>query len=129
MIDQSLREDLHAQLLANRDRLQREIETLTSQELSADVFQEDETDAVDQHPADDGSELFEREKNLSVLQSLEASLHEVNAALRKVDEGTYGICERCGNPIPEKRLRALPEATHDVNCQAIIEREARAGAR
>jgi RNA polymerase-binding transcription factor DksA len=129
MIDQALREDLHGQLLANRDRLQREIETLSGQELSASVFQEDETDSVDQHPADDASELFEREKNLSVLQTLDVSLQEVNAALRKVDQGTYGICERCGNPIPEKRLRALPEATHDVNCQAIIEREAQAGIR
>ena len=129
MIDQAMRKDLHAQLLASRDRLQREIETISSHELSADVFQADETDAVDQHPADDASELFEREKNLSVLQTLEVSRQEVEDALRRLDEGTYGTCERCGKPIPEKRLRALPEARYDVDCQAIIEREARSGVR
>lgn len=129
MIDQALCEELHEQLLARRDRLQGEIDAIAGEGIRSDVFQADETDAVDQHPADEGSELFEREKNLSVRQTLEVSLQEVNDALRKFDEGTYGICARCGRPIAEKRLRALPEATHCIECQALLEREAHAGMR
>jgi RNA polymerase-binding protein DksA len=129
MIDQTLRDELHQQLLARRERLRREIDAISGEGVRSDVFQADETDSVDQHPADDASELFEREKNLTVRQTLEASLQAVNDALQKVDEGTYGICDNCGEPIPEKRLRALPEATLCINCQAKLEREAQTGAR
>jgi RNA polymerase-binding protein DksA len=129
MIEPALSEELHEQLLGRRQRLKQEIETITSEGLSSEVFQADETDSVDQHPADDASELFEREKNLSVRQTLQASLQEVEAALRKVDEGTYGVCEDCGRPIAEKRLRALPEATHCIECQSRLERKAQAGMR
>jgi DnaK suppressor protein len=129
MIDQALCNDLHEQLLASQKRLQQEIDAIMGEGLRSDVFQADETDSVDQHPADDASELFEREKNLTVRQTLEASLQAVNDALRKFDEGTYGICANCGKPIAEKRLRALPEATHCIDCQAKLERQAQAGMR
>src|ERR1043166_9111568 len=61
-----------------------------------------------QHEADLGSETFEREKDLSLLESLEAELADLALALRKVDEGTYGVCEACGKPIPTERLEAVP---------------------
>ena|SRR5947209_16148025 len=129
MIDQALCQDLHRELLESKQRLQGEIHAIDGEGVRSDVFQGDETDSVDQHPADDASELFEREKNLTVRQTLETSLQAVNDALRKFDQGTYGICESCGKPIPEKRLRALPEATHCIECQSRLEREAHAGMR
>ncbi|MFX8999762.1 TraR/DksA C4-type zinc finger protein [Acinetobacter baumannii] len=46
---------------------------------------------------------------------------EIEDALRRIDEGTYGICERCGRPIDERRLEALPTARFDAACQAIME--------
>lgn len=64
----------------------------------------------DQHPADVGTETFEREKDLSILESLEHELREIEVALSRVDEGTYGTCEGCGEPIPEERLEAQPAA-------------------
>jgi DnaK suppressor protein len=124
MVDQSLQNELQQRLLEEQTRLEHEISLLAG--IRSDTFQEDETDAVDQHPADAGSELFEREKNLTVRMTLEASLREVHDALRKVDEGTYGQCETCGKPIAEKRLRALPAATHCIECQAKLERQAHA---
>jgi RNA polymerase-binding protein DksA len=122
MVSTDLQNELRPRLEAERQRLEREIATFTTTGVGGDIFQDDETDAADQHPADDASELFEREKNLALVRNLERSLQQVNDALRKMDNGTYGICEMCGKPIAEKRLRALPEATHCIDDQARIDR-------
>ena len=55
-----------------------------------------------------GTETFEREKDLSLLEQLEAEIGDLDAALRKVDEGTYGLCEVCGREIAAERLEAMP---------------------
>lgn len=123
MISQELCNELHEQLLGEHRRLQDEIANLSGEGIRGDVFLENETDAVDQHPADDASELFEREKNLTLQRNLEVSLQQVEDALAKFDQGTYGICARCEKPIAEKRLRALPEATHCIECQSILEKQ------
>lgn len=48
-------------------------------------------------------------------------LEEIDDALRRIDDGTYGQCERCGKPIDEERLKAMPTARYDAECQAAIE--------
>ena len=85
-----------------------------------------ELSSLDQHQADIGTETFEREKDLSILEGVEAELDDVEAAMRRLDEGTYGICEACGRPIGEDRLEALPATRFCVDDQALAEREARA---
>lgn len=69
----------------------------------------------DQHPADMGTETFEREKDLSILEQLEAELSELQAALERIDNGTYGIDEVTGEPIDPARLEALPSARTNVD--------------
>jgi YteA family regulatory protein len=64
----------------------------------------------DNHPADIGSELFEREKDLALDSLDRETLKEIDQALTRMDEGTYGRCTVCGQPIPEERLEALPHA-------------------
>jgi RNA polymerase-binding transcription factor DksA len=127
MIDQKLSTELHDQLLQEQSRLRAEIQHVSaSGAYDSSVFQDDETDGADQHPADDGSELFEREKNLTVQRSREIELANIDQALQKFEDGTYGTCDMCGKPIPEARLRAYPAATHDVECQSKLERAGRA---
>lgn len=121
MISKELSDELHESLLQEKSRLQREIDNL-QEGIKAGTFDNEGMDSVDQHPADEGSELFEREKNLAVQSTLSRELDQVNIALHKFEEGTYGICEMCGKPIDERRLRAFPAATHDVECQAKIDR-------
>jgi RNA polymerase-binding protein DksA len=76
--------------------------------------------------ADEGDpDLAEREKNLSLLMALERKLESVNAALRAIDKGKYGICERCGQPIDPARLEVRPDATLCLNCQREVERIAK----
>lgn len=72
--------------------------------------QAEELADYDQHPADTGSDTFEREKDLSILEQLENELAEVEAALARVEDGTYGIDENTGDQISPDRLEALPTA-------------------
>jgi RNA polymerase-binding transcription factor DksA len=121
MISQELSSELHEALVQERDRLQREIANLQG-EINREAFDDADWDNADQHPADEGTELFEKEKDLAVRATLSRQLDEVNVALGKFENGTYGICETCGKPIDERRLRAFPAATHDVEHQAEIDR-------
>ena len=84
-----------------------------------------ELSAVDQHPADLGTETFEREKDVSILEQLEVELADVEHALRRLDEGSYGTCEIDGKPIPDDRLEAMPAARLCLEHQAEAEREVR----
>jgi RNA polymerase-binding transcription factor DksA len=69
----------------------------------------------DQHVADSGSDTFEREKDLSILESLESELAEIEAAIERIDQGTYGIDEVTGQPIDPARLEAVPGARTNVD--------------
>lgn len=81
-----------------------------------------------QHPADTGTETFEREKDFSILARLEEELAEVEAALDRIEKGTYGIDERTGEPIAPERLEALPAARTNVGSPAAPAAPARPGA-
>ncbi|NOX61070.1 MAG: TraR/DksA family transcriptional regulator [Chloroflexi bacterium] len=72
-------------------------------------------------------DVIEREKSAALLATLQARLASIDDALRAMEEGRYGICERCGNPIPPERLEVKPDATLCVTCQAEIERLQRRG--
>ncbi len=79
--------------------------------------------------ADEGDpDLAEREKNLALLMVMERKLESVNMALRAIDKGRYGICERCGNPIDPARLEVRPDATLCLDCQREVERIAKKAA-
>src|SRR3954453_18117142 len=84
-----------------------------------------EISSYDQHQADMGTETFEREKDLSILEQVEAELADVEHALRRLDEGTYGTGEIDGKPIPEDRLEVMPAARLCLEHQAEAEREVR----
>ncbi len=95
------------------------------------LTEEAETDSLgelssyDQHQADVGTETFEREKDLSILERVESELVDIEYALRRLDDGTYGTCEACGKPIGEDRLEAIPAARFCLEDQAAAERESR----
>jgi RNA polymerase-binding transcription factor DksA len=97
-------------------------EGLTEQSESDSVG---ELSSYDQHQADMGTETFEREKDLSILEQVEAELADVEHALRLLDDGTYGTCEVCGKVIPDERLEAMPATRLCLEHQAEAEREVR----
>ncbi|MBN1262066.1 MAG: TraR/DksA C4-type zinc finger protein [Anaerolineae bacterium] len=73
------------------------------------------------HMADAGSEVFEQARDVGLRQQLRRTLEDVQRALRKFDDGTYGICESCGGIIDVPRLEALPSARYCVRCQTRLE--------
>ncbi|MFC4559945.1 TraR/DksA C4-type zinc finger protein [Virgibacillus kekensis] len=74
-----------------------------------------ELSSYDNHPADSGTEMFEREKDIALNEHAEDELEEINAALHAIEEGTYGICTQCGEDIPFERLQAIPTADRCMN--------------
>ena len=88
-----------------------------------------ELSVVDQHPADVGSETFEREKQASILDLAERQLQDVERAVSRLDAGTYGTCEACGAPIPVERLEARPATRFCLDDQQRAEEEAAAAPR
>ena len=113
-------------LLVERERLNGVRSTFDDDGLdSTETDSVGELSSVDQHQADLGTETFEREKDLSIIERIEAELHDVEYALQRLDDGTYGTCEACGKPIAEARLDAIPAARLCLDDQAQAEREAR----
>ena len=71
--------------------------------------------SIDNHPADQGSEVFERAKDLALNERTERTLDHIDQALRRMDAGEYGKCAECGNPIPYERLEVLPFTQYCVD--------------
>ncbi|MBH8601068.1 TraR/DksA C4-type zinc finger protein [Thermoactinomyces sp. CICC 23799] len=74
-----------------------------------------ELSGYDNHPADLGTEIFERGKDLALNENDERRLKEIDKALERMDQGTYGICKVCGQEIAEDRLEAVPTAEYCVH--------------
>ena len=111
-------------LEAERARLQRIRDGLLREQEEASAETAGELSSVDQHPGDSGTETFEKEKNLSVLEQVENELLEIEAAFQRLERGTYGSCQACGRPIGDERLEALPATRFCVEDQAKAERQA-----
>jgi DnaK suppressor protein len=101
-------DDLRARLEDERKELDDQLTTIedssfatTQSEMVGDVGLDDEI-------ADAGTATFEREKDLSIEQNVRDLLQKIDRALKRIDAGTYGLCERCGKPIEKARIKALP---------------------
>ena len=68
------------------------------------------------------SQVFEQQRDLALRDRNEQHLAAVEAALARLDDGSYGACARCGRPIAQERLDALPWAAHCIDCQKIVGR-------
>ncbi len=99
-----------------RDGIQREQEEGSSETGG-------ELSSFDQHPGDSGTETFEMEKNVSLLDQVEEELVEIEAAFGRLERGQYGRCQACGRPIGDERLEAMPATRFCVEDQAKAERE------
>jgi DnaK suppressor protein len=102
--------DLKERLEAERRDLQQQLEELEESTFSA--AQSDLTGEMgfDEEYADAGTATFEREKDLSLVNNLRDLMERIDKALAKIGDGSYGLCDRCGNPIEKLRLKALPYA-------------------
>ena len=101
-------DDLRQRLLDEQAELNDQLTTI--EETSFSTSQSDLSGEVsfDEENADAGTFTFERERDLSIENNVRDLLGKIDRALTRMDEGTYGICSRCGRPIEKARLKALP---------------------
>lgn len=112
MTDETKLVALRDELVHQRDDLRREIE-----EHGADPETDEVTFEGDAGFSDRSHSTEERSRVISVVRALRSNLHDVELALAKIDAGTYGACERCGNPIGTERLEAIPWALLCIDCK------------
>jgi RNA polymerase-binding protein DksA len=74
------------------------------------------------HMADVGTENYDQEFTLGLIENEQGTLEEINEALSRIATGTFGQCEECGEPIAKPRLQALPYARHCIQCARKLER-------
>lgn len=84
-----------------------------------------EASAFGMHQADAGSDAYDRDFALSLLSQEQDALYEIEEALKRLELGTYGVCEMSGKAIAQPRLEALPFARYTVECQSQIEKQSR----
>lgn len=110
------------QLLFLRARLRGDVSTMadaalkkTSSEAGADLS------SMPIHMADVGSDNFEQEFTLSLMESGEETLEHIEGALERIEGGTYGVCIECVGRIPKARLNAIPHTPHCVKCASQLQ--------
>ena len=109
-------------LVDERRRVEAAIENIHTDHPGS-IRDETGEDAVyDNHLADTATETYDRELDYTLEENSEHVLAEIDAALKRIEEGTYGVCTNCAQPIPEERLEALPWATLCIDCQRERER-------
>jgi len=90
--------------------------------LEVGALRASEQDPSVDNMADYGTDNFEQDFTLGLMENVEAVLQEIDDALARIDEGTYGVCEGCSCNIPKARLKAIPYARFCVNCQSEMEK-------
>jgi RNA polymerase-binding protein DksA len=108
-------------LLEERQRVLDAISYL-HEETPGSLNEETEEPAADNHPADVASATLDREIDYTLEENSEHVLAEIEAALERIEAGTYGTCRTCGQPISEERLEAIPYATQCIDCKRREER-------
>lgn len=116
--------EVMAEMPSAREKLQRELEKTLAE---IQHLEQKLADKADYGIGKGGSTIYEWEFNLALRQSLEKKARSLKVALRKVEEGEYGICKECGEPISEERLAILPQATVCVKCGRKRSRRLRGG--
>ncbi|MBA3946644.1 MAG: TraR/DksA C4-type zinc finger protein [Herpetosiphonaceae bacterium] len=108
-------------LETDRGQLQDELNGMQD-ENNQNVDTDNPSFGAGNHPADAASDVTSRERNMAVAADLQLDIDEIDHALERIADGTYGQCETCGRSIPEERLDARPSATFCIEHQRERER-------
>lgn len=110
-------------LLTLRARLRGDVSTLANSALAASASGGAGSSSVPSHMADMGSDTFEQDNTILLMNSEGETLAAIEGALERVEEGLYGSCLECGGKIPKTRLKAIPYTPHCVKCASELEEE------
>ena len=109
-------------LLEERRRLQEAVDNLRGDHAGSLQDETQELSVADNHPGDVGTETFDREMDEGLEEGAARQLEQIDAALGRIEDGSYGRCQICGKPIGEERLRARPWATLCIDDQRLADR-------
>jgi RNA polymerase-binding protein DksA len=111
----------HKLLLDERERVKEAIDYLHD-ENSGSIQDETQDSTADNHPGDMATVTFDRELDYTLEENEGRLLQAIDAALKRIDDGTYGNCVNCGQPVGAERLEALPWTTQCIGCKRKEER-------
>jgi len=112
----------HESLLGLRARLRGDLDQMTDEALRrGQPDSSGNLSNVPLHMADVGTENYDQEFTLSLIENDQDTLGQIHEALRRIDSGTYGRCEECGEMIAKPRLQALPYTRHCIECARALE--------
>ncbi len=118
VLEQAQLDDLRHRLEGERAQLQEDTNTLETNDIAAGSKYDEEFSSQGNHPAESATEIYDQELSLAIDTGFQSELGQVERALAKLDEGTYGQCDICGKDIGLERLQALPHATLCIDDQA-----------
>ncbi len=110
------------QLLALRARLRGDVDAMANAALKKTRSETNgDLSSMPIHMADLGSDNFEQEFTLSLMQTEGGTLESIETALERIEDGLYGLCDECSQPISKTRLNAIPYAPHCIKCAQKLE--------
>jgi DnaK suppressor protein len=116
-------ESFKARLLEERERTVKAIAYLHEEHQGTTEDEQRElSGGLDNHLADIATNTYDRELDSTLEESEEIHLAHIDAALKRIEDGTFGICENCGKPIGTERLEAMPWVTLCIDCKRLAER-------
>lgn len=111
---------MRRRLEAARDKLKSQLETLTEEKRFDKNKVQVKWKDFGTKEEDSAVEVADYQDNISLERNLEESLEKIDKALKRIEEGKYGRCEKCGKEIEQARLKAYPEATLCLSCKSKI---------
>lgn len=117
-LDKEFIKKIENQLLAEKTRLEKELAQFTKKNPHNASDYDADFPTIGDAEDENAAEVATYSDNLTLERTLESALRDVNSALKRVKEGTYGICRYCGKPIDPKRLEARPASSACMECKS-----------
>ena len=103
------------------EQMLHELDTATNTLEAEGAGDSGELSHVDQHPGDNATDMVDQDRENALLEAADSQRQQIREALKRIEDGTYGVCTDCGTQISEARLSVRPEAARCVECQAKAE--------
>ncbi|MGH2534116.1 MAG: TraR/DksA family transcriptional regulator [Thermomicrobiales bacterium] len=123
MVDTAKLSTMRESLESRKTEIQSELDRLSQEMQWLGVDQANERGGLGNHLGDDGSSVMEQERISTLSGDLTEVMKQIDGALSRMDDGSYGDCQRCGQPINNERLEAFPYVAHCIDCQSYLERQ------